>query len=147
MRRLSTLLILFVTFLISTHATAQLTEIKVNQEIQDSMLVLLKQKINWQKIDTAKNFWCDDYYILSYNKKGKLKNVMMHPRKNGIQSGEDQMFYFNLKNQCQLKMLKALRTYKLPKLETPAKFALHLTLLYKDNELEISSISMNLSNQ
>ena len=53
-------------------------EKEIAKQVQDTLFYQVKKTIEWDTTNTPSNYLCDDKYILTYNKKGKLKKVWVN---------------------------------------------------------------------
>ena len=88
--------------------------------VQDTLFYQVQQKVDW---DTTKTVWynlCDEKYILTYNRKGKLKKVWVDWEGETFREKIDD-WWWNMTDdrKCRRTIKKALKPFKISYLDLP----------------------------
>lgn len=62
---------------IANRIAIQKKQIAIIKKVQDTLFYQVKTKIDWDTTKTVRHELCDEQYILTYNRKGKLKKVLV----------------------------------------------------------------------
>ena len=122
-------------------------DIKQNQKkniristLKDTSLFYLNQSMDWKKLDNSKNTWCDDSYILMYDKLGQLKDVKLNTNWNDSTSLNEKNNDSKMDKRCSSKIKKSLKAFSLAYIEPKESFLIQIDLNY-DDKLEIHECS------
>lgn len=112
----------------------------IQESVPDTMYFYVKNNLDWDTLKTPYLDLCDDKYILTYNRRGKIKKTWVDWE--GITFSEKVVdWWWNITEDkdCRKKMKEAIKPLNLSYLDLPKKrFKITITILYdKSGELKI----------
>lgn len=104
--------------------------------LNDTLLYYFNKKLNWEKGGTLNGIHCSDEYLITYNKKGNIRNVQLLSIFDETLNHNDSITSYNQNQQCSMKIKNALQQFSLNYLNPRSDFRIIIKLFYND-KLEI----------
>jgi len=119
-------------------------EREVGKSVQDTLFHYVKSNVSWDTLDTPMYNFCNEFYILTYNKRGVIKKVWMDYQGETIIEKIGDWFLNQFDDRkCRKKIKKTLKPLKLSYLELPdRKFEIFFEISYdrKTGKLELDKV-------
>lgn len=100
-------------------------------DLKDTFLYLLKQNINWEKLDNQ-FLDCQDVFILHYDSNGRLKSIELESLVDSTYTIWDKLYDWRLDNYCSRKIKSALKGLDLSFLQAHRDFKIIIELFYSE---------------
>lgn len=95
---------------------------EIAKKVQDTLFYQVKKDIVWDTIKTPSYTLCDDTYVLTYNKKGKLKKVWVdYESETSKEKRQEWWWNFTHDRKCRKTIKKTLKPINISYLDLPKK--------------------------
>ena len=116
-------------------------EMEVSKHVQDTLFYYVKKNVSWDTITTPWFMLCDEKYILTYNRRGKIKKVWVDWEGETFREKIDVWWWNNTDDRkCRMTIKKAIKPLRLSYLDLPKRrFKITFDILYdrESGELEV----------
>ena len=110
-------------------------EIEVSKKARDTIFYYVKNNINWEDSMINSVWMCDDTYILTFSKSGKIKSVNTEPI---LDSKWENWLYNTILLPCRRRIKRSLKGLDLSYLDLPdSSFKIKIDVFYDDESGEL----------
>ena len=113
---------------------------KRNKELMklslDTIFYHVKTNIDWEKLDNEKHL-CDEEYLLTFNKKGKIQKVKFNPTATTKKEKREEWWYNLTERQCRQRIKNSLKPLSLNYLKPESDFTVIFDIFYKSKEKKL----------
>lgn len=104
----------------------------------DTIFYHIKNNIDWEQLDKGQHM-CDDEYILTFNRNGKIKQVKFKPTWSTKKEKREDWWYNFTERKCRHKLKNSIKNLRLDYLIPEKRFKIEIQLFYdsKEKKLEL----------
>lgn len=109
---------------------------EITKEVQDTLFYYVEKNVNWDTVATPWYMLCDEEYIITYNRKGKLRKVWVNwESETFLEKIDGYWLNMTYERRCRITIKRALKSLSLSYLDLPkGRFQIYFYFVYNRNK-------------